>query len=213
MSNQKRTPAFEATKKHHQKNIWLDHAFIAESDFEWLENVESLTLWNVKVPEGFLATLPNLWWIDLRGGSALDLSIIEGCRTVKYLQVNQIRGITDLDQVPKLQSLQFLSLYGLPKVTALPSLKPLQSLGRIELGMLKGLSSIEGALEAPNLKELLILKTVSVLPGDVETINSHPTLEFFDWYIEDVPARMWEPVKSQINLPATKTMHHEKWFE
>ncbi len=48
--------------------MWLDHATLADSDFEWLCDVERLTLWNVTIPRDFLGRLKNLWWLDWRGG-------------------------------------------------------------------------------------------------------------------------------------------------
>ena len=93
---QKRKPAREVVQDRGDGEFWLDHAKIADDDRNWLKAAERLTLWNVLVPDGFLAKLPRLWWLDLRGGSATDLSVAKGCTKLRYLQVNQVRGMADL---------------------------------------------------------------------------------------------------------------------
>ena len=52
--------------------FFIDHATIVEDDFEWLVDVERLTLWNVKVPVSFLPRLKRLWWVDWRGGAKIS---------------------------------------------------------------------------------------------------------------------------------------------
>ncbi len=213
MASQKRLPAFEVARKRSQTNIWLDHAYISESDLDWLNPVESLTLWNVTVPEGFLANLPNLWWLDIRGGSAKNLDVAKNCSKLKYLQVNQVRGMVDLNQIPLLDSLEFIRMYGLPMVSHMPSLNPLFSLRRIELGMLRGLLAFDSVLEAPNLKELLLSKKIQVSSIEIEIMNKHPSLRYFDWFAEDVPNKEWVPVMESVKLETAKTMHPEEWFK
>lgn len=75
------------------------------------------TLWAVKIPDGLLASLPNLVFLDLRGGSGPSADVVAGCDRLRYLQLNQMRGLSDVSVLPTLSSLEFLSLYGLPKVT------------------------------------------------------------------------------------------------
>lgn len=205
-------PARDVAKPRIAGGIWLDHAVISESDYSWLQGVERLTLWNVKLPSGFLGRLDKLWWLDLRGGSAADLSAAMGASKLKYLAVNQVRGLTDLSLVPELRQLQFLSLYGLAKVAVLPSLAQLSNLKRVELGQMKGLSSIGPALEAPALEEIKLLKIVPVAQDDIPLLKSHPALKRFDWSFEDVPRWMYEPVTQAITLPRARAMHPEEWF-
>jgi hypothetical protein len=76
--------------------FWIDHAEILGEDYELLKSAERLTLWNVRVPTGFLARLRRLWWVDLRGGSASGLDIVVGADNLQYLAVNQVRGMRDL---------------------------------------------------------------------------------------------------------------------
>src|SRR3546814_5874311 len=107
-----------------------------------LRDVERLTLWNVKVPRGFLGRLEKLWWLDLRGGTGADLSAAMGASRLRYLAVNQVRGLADLALVSEIRQLQLLSLYGLAKVAVLPSLEKRPYLKREETGQMKGISCI-----------------------------------------------------------------------
>ena len=192
--------------------LWLDHAVLRPTDAVWLEPVRSLTLWAVKVPDGLLASLPNLEYLDLRGGSGVSVAPAEGCRRLRYLQVNQVRGVTDLSVIPTLTSLELLSLYGLPRVEALPSFAPLRWLRRVELGSLKGLSGLTGLHDAPALEELLLHKAVGVAPDDASRLAEHPTLTGFEWVGEDVPVRVWLPFRDTVAKPRVRSMFARDWL-
>lgn len=193
--------------------MWLDHATLVDSDFEWLCDVERLTLWNVKIPRGFLGRLKNLWWLDWRGGGlAQGIDQVADCSRLRFLALNQIRGLSDLSFLANSISLEMLTLYGLSRLEVLPSLKGLKSMRRLEIGQMKSLTQIAPALDAPNLEELSLHKFVGVSANDVKNINSHPKLRAFSWSVEDVPERIFGPVKNAITLPAVKTLHPEEWF-
>jgi hypothetical protein len=112
----KRASAQSMAQRRSNNGIWLDHATIVEEDFAWLESVERLILWNVHVPVGFLARLDKLWWLDIRGGSAPDLSVARGATKLRYLSVNQVRGMRDLSTVRDMLKLRYVAFYGLPQV-------------------------------------------------------------------------------------------------
>ena len=211
MATRKR-PAAEVVKDRGEGALWLDHAVITDDDYAWLKNARRLTLWNVDVPDRFLARLPKLWWVDLRGGSAPDLRAVRGCAKLRYLQVNQVRGMRSLSLLTTFKKLSLLSLYGLPHVTQLPSLAPLAKLGRLELGMMGGLKSLRSALAAPSLEELFLSKKVVVGPRDVQGILDHPKLAKFGWSTDDVPRKVFEPVLDRITLPEAYGIHAEEWF-
>ena len=135
--------------------IFIEHATLTESDLDWLCDVERLTLWNVSIPKHFLRKLSALWWIDWRGGNANQgIDQIEEKDGLRYLSLNQIRGLSDLSFINKLMHLEMLNLYGLSKVTLLPSMIASETLRRVQLGQMKNLTSIGPVLEAPNLEEI-----------------------------------------------------------
>ena len=194
-------------------DLRLDHTTLSDSDAERMAGVERLTLWNVKLPPGFLARLPRLWWLDVRGGSGTDASYAEGCTGLRYLSINQVRGTADLGAVAELETLEYLSLYGLPRVERLPSLRSLPRLRRVELGSMKGLRSIAGLAEAPALEELLFSRRVALTDADAELLANHPTLRAFHWFTEDVPLRVAQPVIDRMShLEEAETLFAEDWF-
>ena len=208
-----RKPAREVARHRSTTDVWIDHAFVTNDDSDWLQGVERLTLWNVALPPGFLARLSHLWSLDLRGGSGTDLSVAEGCEGLRFLCVNQVRGMHDLSMLRHFSALQLLMLYGLPKVEAIPSLACLTRLERAEIGQMRGLKTLAGLLQAPRLAELLLLRNVNVMPSDVDQICEHPSLQAFRWHAEDVPARIWEPVVHRIQLPKVAIQDAHEWIK
>jgi len=128
------TDAKAAAQWRSPSDLWLDHVSLRSDDIEWLAPARTLTLWSVKTPNGLLASRPDLVFLDIRGRSGTSLSAADGCTSLRYLQVNQVRGMAHLSVVPTLTSLEMLSLYGLPKITGLPSFTPLRRLQRAEIG-------------------------------------------------------------------------------
>ena len=184
-------------------HLWLDHVTLVEEDLSWLAKVRWATFWNVKYPAGFLSRLPNLEYLDVRGGSGANADFIVGCTSLRYLTINQVRGLTDLSAIADAIGLYFLSLYGLPRVTQIPSLKALRNLDRAEIGSMKGLDGISGLLRAPLLTELLFHKTVGVTQADAEEIATHHSIRKFAWFAEDVPERIYVPFVERVAKPST----------
>jgi hypothetical protein len=186
-------------------NLRLDHVRVTNDDLEWMQEVQGLTVWAVKHPPGFFARLPALQVLDVQGGSGESASFVEGCQSLFHLNLNQIRGLTDLAAVEDLVGLRFLSVYGQPRVESLPDLSALVHLERLELGSLKGLrDGIGPALRTPTLQELMLLRAVAVAEGDAALIRDHPTLRTFDWFAEDVPRRVVDPFIAQAEKPARR---------
>jgi hypothetical protein len=192
--------------------VWVDHAVIEPDDLDWLASVRRLTLWAVDLPQGFLASLPHLEWLDVRGGSGASADFVMGCERLRYLQINQVRGLSDASAVGDVVTLELLSLYGLPKVTNLPSLARLSALARLELGSLKGLESIAPALDAPALEELYLSRAVSMDADDPARIRDASQIEAFYWFAEDVPDRVSEPVARVVDKPAARAVLPSDWF-
>jgi hypothetical protein len=209
----KRPPTIEACKGRTNRVVRLDHVELLDEDIEWLAATERLTLWNVKFPAGLLARLEKLWWLDLRGGSGTDLALAKGANKLQYLGVNQVRGMCDLGLVSEMTALRYLDLYGLSKVTELPSCARLKKLEHARLGQLRGLLSLHGVLQASHLRELELVRKINVNESDIEEIINHPAIEAFRWCAEDVPVKVWVPIVKKIGLPELEPMHPEEWFQ
>lgn len=208
----KRKPAREVAQDRGGGEFWIDNAQIADNDIEWLHRTTWLTLWNVTMSARLLASLPSLWGLDLRGGSAADLRAVEGCRGLRCLVVNQILGLRDLSVLPSLTTLELLQVYGLRQVSTAPSLATLPALRRLEVGQMRGLAGLGGFLDAPELEELLLDKWVNITAEDVVRIKGHPTLARFDWHAEDVPTSRSRPVREAVALPRPASVFPKDWF-
>ena len=208
----KRPPTIEACKRRSNRVLRLNHVELFDEDIEWLSATEHLTLWNVKLPAGLLARIEKLWWLDIRGGSATDLAVVDGTDKLQYFAVNQVRGMCDLSLVSEMTSLRYLDLYGLPKVAELPSCKQLVNLEYVRVGQMRGLVSLHRVLQAPKLRELDLVRKMNIGETDVNEIISHPTIEAFGWFAEDVPQKVWEPVIEKIKLSSVRYVHPGEWF-
>ena len=191
----------------------LDHVELIDDDIEWLATTERLTLWNVKVPARLLPRLEKLWWLDIRGGSATDLAVAKGADKLQYLAVNQVRGMCDLSLISEMTHVRYIDLYGLPKVTQVPSCSGLTQLEHARLGQMRGLLSLHGLLQAPRLTELELIRKIALNAADIDEIINHPTIAEFGWFAEDVPNKVWLPVLEKIGLPTVQHRRPEEWFE
>lgn len=209
----KRKPALEVARWRSPTDLWLDHAAITENDLEKLQDVEKLTLWNVTYPEDMFSHLPHLWWLDVRGGSGNCVMSLSKAKGLKYLRLNQIRGLQDIDAIAHLARLELLSLYGLAKVVELPTLSALKNLQRIEVGQMKGLQSLTPIFEARQLREILLIKNVPIIIQDVSIINEMPELRAFGWEVLDVPVGKFQPILDAVCIARVRAMHAADWFE
>ena len=192
--------------------LWIDHATLVDGDLQRFEGVRRLTAWNVKFPPGFLARIPGLWWLDLRGGSASDITVIDGLEGLRGLSVNQVRGLADLGAIERLGRLEFLDLYGLSRVESLPRLEQLLSLRRIQLGQLRSLRDWRPLAAAPALEELLFVNKLYPDDGIVAALAAHPTLRTFGWFAPDEPDRVVASVVKRIDRLPVRMMDSEDWF-
>jgi len=192
--------------------VYLDHSGLEESDLAWLGPLQRLTLWSVRLPPGLLAQLPRLSWLDIRGGSGTSLSIVEGCTHLRYLSINQVRGLQDLSTVGSMDNLIYVAVYGQPQLTRMPSFARLRQLRRADLGSLKGLRDISGLFAAPALEELVLMKMVRLSAADIDLLAGYKPLRRFTWFGEDVPDRVWVPVCDRLALPPAKLEFPEEWF-
>lgn len=208
-----RKPAEQVALIRSEHEVLIDHAKLTEPDEVWLRDIRWLTLWNVTAPPGFLAGLERLEGLDLRGGSASDLSIVEGCEGLRCLVVNQIRGLNDLSILESAANLEYLQLYGLKQVTDAPSLAGHRSLRRLEVGLMRGLPALNGLLDAPGLEELQLYKQINVSAADIDRIRTHPTLTAFQWIAEDVPSKQSKPVVDAIDLPSPRSLLPQTWYQ
>jgi hypothetical protein len=193
--------------------LWISHAVVTPSDLDRLSSVEELTVWNVRFPKDFLAELPRLWWLDMRGGSRLDLGLVVGCNALRGLVVSQVRGLEDASAISALRNLEILSLYGLARVTRLPHVASLTRLRRLELGQLRALHDWSSLVEAPALEELIFHNKLYPDDDVIETLAQSSTLRSFTWFAPDEPISKVERVTRSLNRPPASIARPEKWLK
>jgi hypothetical protein len=89
----------------------------------------------------------------------------------------------------------------------------MRSLTGVELGSMKGLTSIARILAAPGLQELQLSRMVNLNSNDVTAIREHPGLLRFGWFAEDVPVKVWQPVVDAISKPPPALLRPETWLD
>lgn len=132
-----------------------------------LTNLRELVLRSLRLDDlAFLRRLPQLWSLDLKLGSASDLSALEGLEELKYLELWQIKGLADTSFISTLTGLEALFLQSLRRVTQLPDFSPLERLRRIHLDNMKGITDITPVLGAPALEEFICVSIANLQPQD-----------------------------------------------
>lgn len=191
---------------------WLDHVTVTEEDISDLSRATTIRAWAARVPKDFWSMLAHLERLELVGGSVRTFEPPTDCRRLRWLQINQVTGLSDLSFLTSLRSLELVDLYGLPQVRDVPSLAVLTRLRFALIGSMKRLEGLDGLLDAPSLRELTLSTVVPVRPADVERIRSHPTLRAFGWFTDGAVAdRTWRSVVDAVGISTRPTVTQLTW--
>jgi hypothetical protein len=169
-------------------------------------------MWNVRVPDGFLAALGHLQWLDLRGGSSVDLRRLAGCVGLRGLVVNQVRGLRDASVIESLTGLEILSLYGLAQLEALPDLSRLPRLRRLDLGQLRSLRDWAVLPTLSSLEELVFQNKLDPDLDVMRELGGHARLRAFGWWALDEPVAKVQAVREAVGRPWPTPSRPEQWF-
>ena len=143
-----------------------------------LQELEELTLRSISTPDlEYLARLPRLWSLDIKLGGIRNLSAIAGRENIKYLELWQIRGLSDISFISCLTGLQLIFLQALRNVSSIPDLSKLARLRRLYLENMKGLRDISAIRYAPALEQFIHVAAQNIRPVQYEDLVTHPTLE------------------------------------
>jgi hypothetical protein len=142
-----------------------------------LSKLQDLTLRSIST-EGlrFLSKLQELWSLDIKLGGINDLSALEGMKSIKYLELWQVKGLRDVSVVSTLRGLQFLFLQSLPHVHCLPDLSHLNRLRKVYLENMKGITDFTPLANAPVLEEFIHVDARGRVPSDYSELLKCPTL-------------------------------------
>jgi hypothetical protein len=120
-----------------------------------LAHLEDLTLRSVTLPSlGFLRDLPALRSLDIKLGGTKNLADLAHFTALRYLELWQVQGLSDLSPISEMTGLQSLFLHSLRNVVQLPDLSRLRALRKVILDTMKGLKDLSSLESAPALEEL-----------------------------------------------------------
>ncbi|MBD1428954.1 leucine-rich repeat domain-containing protein [Sphingobacterium litopenaei] len=138
-----------------------------------LKNLKKIVLRSISTNNiDYLKNLEHLWSVDIKLGGIKDLSGLESLKSIKYLELWQVRDLGDLSFISKLETLQNLFIQSLKQLTRLPDFSNNKKLRRIYLENLKGLNDLSSLKNAPSLKEFIY-----VLAENQEPEKLIPALE------------------------------------
>jgi len=143
-----------------------------------LRRLEDVTIRSVTTPDlSYLRSLPRLLSVDVKLGGTKNLSAIAGMKTIRYLEVWQVRGLSNVEVAGQLPGLQYLFLQALPHVRKLPSFARSRSLRRVHLWNMQGLRDLSQLRTAPALEELVIYDARRLVPEDLEPVLAKKCLK------------------------------------
>ena len=120
----------------------------------------------------YLKDLKDLWSVDIKIGGIKNFDALTTLPNLKYLELWQVRDLSDLSFISKLTKLQNLFVQSLKQLDKLPDFNSCISLRRIYLENMKGLRDLSSLKTVPNLEEFIY-----VLAENQEPENLVPALE------------------------------------
>lgn len=163
--------------------------------------LQRMTLRSVKIPDlSLLEPLKRLWWLSLKLGSTSGLQPLSRIGKLKYLELWMVNGVTELEPLGEVRSLQFVYLQALRRVAALPSCSGLVNLRTLVLDTMKGIRDLSPLREAPRLENLAVISAMHMQPSDFACLKNHPSLRGLTAGLGSTKRN--DAVQSMIGLPA-----------
>lgn len=160
------------------KHLYLEGQQKGIESIVKLKNLEKIVLRSISTSDiGYLKNLDNLWSVDIKLGGIKDLSDLASLKSLKYLELWQVRDLNDLSFVSNLQTLQNLFIQSLKQVTELPDLSNNRNLRRIFLENMKGLKDLSALKNAPGLKEFIYAMATNQDPENLMPVLLNPSVD------------------------------------
>jgi hypothetical protein len=142
-----------------------------------ITSLRDLELRSITLPDlSLLKPLVNLESLDIKLGGTKDLRPVAEFGKLRYLEVWQAKGLSDLGPIADLSHLQRLHLESLVQVRSLPSFANLRMLRRAAILCLKSITDISPVAAAPALEELHAAGMPHLEPASYAVFRGHPTL-------------------------------------
>ena len=150
------------------KHLYLEGQKKGIESIRSLSNLEKIVLRSISTPDvSYLEDLEKLWSVDVKLGGIKNFDALTTLRNLKYLELWQVLGLSDLSFISKIPSLQNLFIQALKQVTELPSFDNSSRLRRIYLENLKTLTDLSSLEFAPNLEEFSYVLAMNQKPENM----------------------------------------------
>jgi hypothetical protein len=107
-------------------------------------------------------------------GHPSNLNYLGALPSLKELYITQARKLTDLREIERFENLETISLYGLPKVTALPDFSLFSKLKKLEIINLKHANiDVESLME---LKKFELFRAFNVDIINLKKLKTRPNV-------------------------------------
>lgn len=160
------------------KSIYLEGQRKNIDTLSALGNLEKVTLRSITVPDlDFLVPLEKMWSLDIKLGGTKNLAAIEGMMRLKYLELWQIMGLSDISIISTLTGLQHLFLQSLSRVASLPDFRNLAKLRKINLVTMKGLKDVSSLKDAPVLTDYQHTAASNLRPDDFRPLLENDSVK------------------------------------
>ena len=116
----------------------------------------------------------SILWCD---SSKIDLTVLNGFRTLRRLKLFRISKLDDLSFVSTLRGLEKLELIWLANITKIPNFAKLKNLTEIYIDTLNKLADVSGLAKAPNLRKVQMLSVKSMSKESILEILDNPNVK------------------------------------
>lgn len=143
-----------------------------------LKNLEKIVLRSITTKDvSYLDGLNKLWSVDIKLGGIKQFDTLTKIQNLKYLELWQIRGLSDLCFISDIQSLQNLFIQSVKQVTIIPQLDKLQNLRRISFENLKSLTDLASLEFVPNLQDFVYVLAENQEPENLLPVLRNPSVK------------------------------------
>lgn len=143
-----------------------------------LKKLKEITLRSISTDNlDYLNELQDLWSVDIKLGGIKNFDALKTLPNLKYLELWQVRDLSDLSFIENLKNLQNLFIQSLSNVTYFPNLNNLGELRRIYLENLKGLKDIRNIKDIPNIEEFIFVDAKNFEPNDIIPLLNNESLK------------------------------------
>jgi hypothetical protein len=160
------------------KTLYLERQQQGIEVLAQLSTLEEVTLRSISTENlEYISGLEHLWSLDIKLGGIRDFSALANKESIKYLELWQVRGLSDLRFISSLTGLQYLFLQSLRSVVEIPDLTRLAKLRRLHLENMKGLVGVSAIAQAPSLEDFRHVAAQNINPKQYSDLLNMSTLK------------------------------------